>query len=47
VPLPDWLRAKGVVAIEGIDTRMLTKRIRTEGCLRAWSRPSTRSRLRW
>ena len=32
--LPDWLRAHGVVAIEGIDTRRLTKAIRTEGSLR-------------
>ncbi len=35
VSLPDWLRAKGVVGIEGIDTRRITKMIRTEGCLRA------------
>jgi carbamoyl-phosphate synthase small subunit len=32
--LPDWLRAKGIVAIEGVDTRRITKAIRTEGCLR-------------
>jgi len=32
--LPDWLRAKDVVAIEGVDTRRLTKLVRTEGCLR-------------
>jgi carbamoyl-phosphate synthase small subunit len=33
--LPDWLKRRGVVAIEGVDTRALTKLIRTEGCLRA------------
>jgi len=32
--LPEWLRAKDVVAIEGVDTRRLTKLVRTEGCLR-------------
>jgi carbamoyl-phosphate synthase small subunit len=32
--LPDWLRAKGIVAIEGVDTRRLTKTIRTHGSLR-------------
>jgi carbamoyl-phosphate synthase small subunit len=32
--LPDWLAKKGVVAIEGVDTRRITKAIRTEGCLR-------------
>jgi len=32
--LPDWLKARGVVAIDGIDTRRLTKAIREEGCLR-------------
>jgi len=32
--LPGWLREKGVVAIEGVDTRRITKAIRTEGCLR-------------
>jgi len=32
--LPDWLRDKGIVAIEGVDTRRITKAIRTEGCLR-------------
>jgi len=32
--LPDWLKKNGVVAIEGIDTRFLTKMIRTEGSLR-------------
>jgi carbamoyl-phosphate synthase small subunit len=33
-PLPDWLRDQGVVAIEGVDTRLLTKLTRTEGSLR-------------
>lgn len=32
--LGDWLRKHGVVAIDGIDTRRLTKTIRTEGSLR-------------
>jgi carbamoyl-phosphate synthase small subunit len=32
--LPQWLAEKGVVAIEGVDTRRITKAIRTEGCLR-------------
>jgi carbamoyl-phosphate synthase small subunit len=32
--LPRWLAEKGVVAIEGVDTRRITKAIRTEGCLR-------------
>ncbi|HVS10165.1 MAG TPA: glutamine-hydrolyzing carbamoyl-phosphate synthase small subunit [Planctomycetota bacterium] len=32
--LPEWLREKGVVAIEGVDTRRLTKLIRTDGSLR-------------
>ena len=32
--LPEWLRAQGVVAIEGIDTRYLTKVVREAGCLR-------------
>ncbi|HVS17105.1 MAG TPA: glutamine-hydrolyzing carbamoyl-phosphate synthase small subunit [Planctomycetota bacterium] len=32
--LPEWLAEKGVVAIEGVDTRRITKAIRTEGCLR-------------
>ncbi len=32
--LPDWLRAQGVVGIEGVDTRRLTKMTRTEGSLR-------------
>ncbi len=32
--LPDWLAAKGVVAIEGVDTRKLTKIVREEGCLK-------------
>ena len=32
--LEDWLRRSGVVAIEGIDTRRLTRAVREEGCLR-------------
>lgn len=32
--LPDWLVKHGVVAIEGVDTRRLTKLIRTAGSLR-------------
>ena len=32
--LGDWLRKHGIVAIQGLDTRMLTRMIRTEGALR-------------
>ena len=32
--LPDWLRAKGVIAIDGVDTRKLTKLVRENGCLK-------------
>ncbi|HKX45502.1 MAG TPA: glutamine-hydrolyzing carbamoyl-phosphate synthase small subunit [Planctomycetota bacterium] len=32
--LPAWLRENGVVAIDGIDTRRLTKHVRTQGSLR-------------
>lgn len=32
--LPDWLKARGVVAIDGIDTRQLTKHVRERGSLR-------------
>ena len=32
--LEDWLRDNGVVAIEGVDTRLLTRAVREEGCLR-------------
>ncbi|MDA1265269.1 MAG: glutamine-hydrolyzing carbamoyl-phosphate synthase small subunit [Planctomycetota bacterium] len=32
--LPDWLAREGVVAIDGVDTRRLTKLVREEGCLR-------------
>lgn len=34
ISLPDWLVREGVVAIEGVDTRRLTRIIRTEGSLR-------------
>ena len=34
LPLEDWLRREGVVAIEGVDTRKLTKITREEGSLR-------------
>ncbi len=30
-PLPEWLRARGVVAIAGIDTRRLTRMLRDRG----------------
>jgi carbamoyl-phosphate synthase small subunit len=33
-PLPEWLAANGVVAIDGIDTRLLTRMTRDEGSLR-------------
>lgn len=32
--LPDWLRREGIVAIEGIDTRKLTRIVREAGSLR-------------
>lgn len=32
--LSSWLKREGVVAIDGVDTRKLTKAIREEGCLR-------------
>jgi carbamoyl-phosphate synthase small subunit len=32
--LGDWLKAQNIVAIEGIDTRMLTKILRTDGAMR-------------
>ena len=32
--LTDWLEQRGVVAIDGVDTRRLTRMVRTEGCLR-------------
>jgi len=32
--LPEWLRQNDVVAIEGVDTRRLTKLVREKGCLR-------------
>lgn len=32
--LGDWLRTNNIIAIQGLDTRMLTKLIRTEGALR-------------
>ncbi|HIF40843.1 MAG TPA: glutamine-hydrolyzing carbamoyl-phosphate synthase small subunit [Planctomycetes bacterium] len=34
ISLPDWLRREGVVAIDGVDTRRLTKMVREEGSLR-------------
>jgi carbamoyl-phosphate synthase small subunit len=35
ISLPDFLREQGVVAIEGIDTRALTRHIRDNGAMRA------------
>jgi carbamoyl-phosphate synthase small subunit len=32
--LPDWLAEQNVVAIDGVDTRMLTRQVRTGGSLR-------------
>jgi len=32
--LPDWLSANGVVAIEGVDTRRITKHVREHGSVR-------------
>jgi carbamoyl-phosphate synthase small subunit len=34
MPLPEWLAQQGVVAIEDVDTRLLTKLTRSEGSLR-------------
>ncbi len=34
MPLEDWLKREGVVAIEGVDTRRLTKVVREHGSLR-------------
>ena len=33
-PLGDWLAERGIVGVEGIDTRALTKRLRVQGSLR-------------
>jgi len=33
-PLPEWLSANGIVAIDGVDTRLLTRITRDEGSLR-------------
>jgi len=33
-PLPEWLAERGIVAIDGVDTRRLTRAIREEGSLR-------------
>jgi carbamoyl-phosphate synthase small subunit len=32
--LGDWLKKHGIIAIQGIDTRMLTKMLRTDGAMR-------------
>jgi carbamoyl-phosphate synthase small subunit len=50
--LPDWLAAKGVVAIDGVDTRRLTKLVREVGCLKCVvstvdSDPTTATWRRW
>ncbi len=34
--LGDWLKRSNIVAIEGLDTRMLTKMIRTQGAMRGF-----------
>ena len=39
--LPEWLERNGIVAIEGVDTRRLTKLIRTAARCAAWSPRST------
>lgn len=35
MPLPDWLKKHGIVAISGIDTRQLTLRLREQGAISA------------
>lgn len=35
IPLPEFLRREGVVAIEGVDTRRLTRHLRERGAMRA------------
>lgn len=32
--LPEWLASEGIIAIDGIDTRRLTKLVREQGCVR-------------
>jgi carbamoyl-phosphate synthase small subunit len=32
--LPDWLYEEGIPCLSGVDTRALTKRLRTQGCMR-------------
>ncbi len=34
ISLPDFLRAQGIVALDGVDTRFLTRKIRTGGAMR-------------
>lgn len=34
-PLGDWMKKHGITGIQGIDTRALTKRLRTSGAMRA------------
>lgn len=38
--LPKWLQDEDVCAIEGVDTRALTKHLRKHGTLRGWALPS-------
>ena len=38
--LDEWLLADGVAALDGIDTRTLTRRLREHGTMRGWLMPS-------
>ena len=40
--LGDWLAAEGVPAIEGIDTRTLTRKLREFGTMKGWLLPGRR-----
>jgi len=41
--LGEWLVAEGVAAVEGIDTRTLTRRLREHGTMRGWLAPAAMS----
>ena len=37
--LDDWLRTDGIPAVQGIDTRTLTRRLREHGTMKGWLMP--------